>query len=212
MQHLKHVQMTTVVGTLLSPEEASDLTVAAAMHEDALPDDVLPSLGRKFLCRYYRLALDAGQGTLLLAMDGGIPQGFLLLTFRNVNPTAAVRAMDLLFFLRHAIKRPTLILSACVQRIKASNTTFSEATAEIALIAVAHRYQGRGVGRALVERAHEVCAQRGVAAIMTKSANAAWIDFYQRNYAATVADSFTVLGKNYRTVHMPVGNAYEPIN
>lgn len=169
----------------------------AALHAEALPGDVLPSLGRHFLKEYYALVMDSQSQTVIGFSDGEDLIGFCQVSWRPIELGQFVlkRPSMLLDIAALALRDPRRFLrGVAASRYRPHGL---EGVPDIAFIAVRPARQGEGVGRALVAEANRQAAQRGHSALMTKTSNELAAGMYQRHFSARVVGTRRIAGMRY---------------
>lgn len=125
---------------------------AVAIHQEALPEDFLPSLGTSFLSTLYQ-GLIGKRGIFgFVALEKGEVIGFVLGTedmdkFLKVGLLSNFIKLSLLLFLQ-ILKKPT-ILKNIFETFFYSHKE-SGPKAELVVIALDEAYRGRGLGKTLV--------------------------------------------------------------
>lgn len=169
------------------PAGPQDAAALADIHSAALPDDVLPRLGRNFLQNvFYPLVLGHGDTDCIVAGDGPCPDGLLVLARAPQALTAALAVR------RHRILAALVcqgwraaplaldMLCAARGRVRELNVaveTYRQAW-EIYILAVHPRAQGRGLGSALVAAA---LARLAAPLLIVKTASETAKGFYEGN-------------------------------
>jgi ribosomal protein S18 acetylase RimI-like enzyme len=178
---------------ILSSDELEDVV---KIHMAALPDDVLPNLGRGILIDYYKgLLADKSQHLFGVVSDKQV-LGFCLLSIGQVGLWRLLlnfRGVFSLAFL--VILKTKIFYSGVIQAIKTLPLNSGEA--EVSFIAVAPAYQGMGLGKLLLDHALRICKVENIKAIKTKTSNQQLKDFYLRKYEAVEVDRFSVNRRCY---------------
>ena len=181
---------------LIETAKPADVASIVAIHRDALHDDVLPSLGPKFLNDFYSWAITRPDQHLAVALDGDRVEGFCLLSLRPMSVTKVLRPKHLAALARVGILHPRLVASAIVQMTKPTVSDWDDA-AEIAFIAVDPGMSGQGIGRFLMDEAASVARLNGRRQVATKTANTRLAHFYVRVYRARITTTFRAGGRAY---------------
>lgn len=177
----------------------------AALHAEALADDVLPALGSRFLRTYYDLVLESPSQTVAGVADGEELIGFCQVSWSPMRTSHVVlrRPSALLDIGLLALSDPRRFLrGAAASRYRPARL---EAGPEIAFIAVKPARQGEGVGRTLVAEANRLAARRGHVTLVTKTSNEAAVELYRRQFSARVAESRRIGGITYHFLTWNVG-------
>lgn len=180
---------------------AGSVAAVARLHRLALPDDILPALGKAALEAYYRAMLGSGRAELIGAEADGRLAGFILASFGAPSIAAAlgsslVRLAPKVAAL--AVTQPRLLLDAVLS--VTSSGRQPAAGSEISYIAVHPHFQRRGVGSALVARLHELLGKRGVSTCRTKTLldNRHVVELYAQVFARVeVIDTYDGFRRHY---------------
>lgn len=175
---------------------AGELDDVVKIHMVALPDDVLPKLGKQTLINYYESVLaDKSQHLFGVVSDKRV-LGFCLVSIGRIGLWRLFCSFRGLFSL--------VTLMACHPRIFYSGVKQAMRTlpldtgaAEISFIAVAPACQGMGLGKSLLDYAIQICKDEKVATMQTKTSNQQLRDFYLHEYGAVEVDGYAVDGKRY---------------
>jgi ribosomal protein S18 acetylase RimI-like enzyme len=181
---------------LVESAKPADVASIVAIHCDALPHDVLPSLGPVFLYDFYSLAMKQPGQHLAVAREGDRVEGFCLLSLRPISVTRLLRPKHLAALVKVGIVRPRHVVSAIVQMRKPTVSDWDVA-AEIAFIAVDPRMTGRGIGQVLMDDAASVARQNGRRQVATKTANTRLVQHYVRVHGARIKTTFRAGGRAY---------------
>lgn len=174
------------------------------IHIMALPDDVLPNLGPEALLNYYKRVFADESQILLGAIENDQIVGFCQISMQQVNLLTNVWSFrTLLGLVNLAIRHPQIFYSGVKQFIK--STAVDESTAEISFIAVKPEYQGNGLGRALLDYANQLCVNKKLFSMQTKTANQQLKKFYIREFQAKELYSFDVGRKKYSLLKWSTG-------
>lgn len=185
----------------LTPQLIGDV---AAIHSKSLPDDFLPNLGIDFLVEtFYPSVLRSDHGKVFIAIHcDNIPVGFVLVTLDSADLLKGIFRDRLLDFLkvgfrssfssfRNLINNFQIVVSGLF-----SNTT--QNTGEIYIIAVKNSFQGKGVGKLLVNKSIEFLMEHNIRGIRIKTlaSNINWIGFFKKKGWKTEKE-FQLIGNNY---------------
>jgi ribosomal protein S18 acetylase RimI-like enzyme len=176
----------------------------AAIHCEALPDDVLPALGKKFLITYFKLALEHPRQRLFGAKLDGELIGFCHLSVTPMSTAFVLRSepRTLVDILKLAWRDPKILCRGI--GLALSRPRWLRSESEIAFIAVKNRLQGRGVGTQLVTFANTLASRLGIFRIATGTANTIALKMYQTKFRASTVDTRTVCGRSYWFVRWDV--------
>lgn len=177
----------------------SDLTEVVNIHIQALPNDVLPSLGENVLNKYYKKALSDETQVIFGAYHQSKLLGFCLVSTRPISLVSVVFNIDgLVALLKLALIKPREFYLGIMQAVKKED--FSQEVAEISFIAVSPKYQGKSIGRDLIGFATQWGFNEGIKYFQTKTANELLLTYYIKEYAAEVLSSYNLCGKHYSEV------------
>ncbi|MBT8199379.1 MAG: GNAT family N-acetyltransferase [Acidimicrobiia bacterium] len=137
-------------------EEAHERDVPSivSLHAEAFPDSFLTSLGGLFLDWYYRSIVSSPNGICLVAIDGGIPIGFVAGRIEPGGNTGFAGLTKLVPFaarlaVSHPIRLAQLGRRFLWQRREAE--TLVEADSELTSLGSSRQRRGEGIGRKLVK-------------------------------------------------------------
>jgi ribosomal protein S18 acetylase RimI-like enzyme len=158
-----------VAVTRVSSADVRQCRQAAALHVSQIHFGLLPLLGSSFLARLYQAVAGAPRGGLWIATQGDDALGFLCgcadldFVYRHVFRHHAIRLACAagVSLLRPDVLRRVPALLRYPQRSRKAEQLSREmsARAELLAIAVSPRAQGRGIGKALVQRFEDFLAQ-----------------------------------------------------
>jgi len=181
----------------------------ARIHQGALPDDFLPSLGLAFLERvYYPATFTSPRGANLVALDCEAPVGFVTIAHDTTAFTRDVLRGRLTAMawsaLRAAVRRPSRLLVSAEVLCSVITRPADSVAGEIVLIAVDAGHRGRGFGRALVAAALGYLREHGVDFCTTKTlaSNTSVIRMYEQ-MGWHVRETFRLIGRDYVTLVSP---------
>ena len=144
----------------------SECAEAAAIHVEALPDDVLTMLGESFLTSLYQGIARRPGGFIHVAERDGVIVGFVSgATDAGVVGRGAIRQQWLSLMVSataRVLTRPSLILRALDVFRRRSRRDEANTRAELLSIAVRSPYRGQGVGHALLESFNQEMRRRSV--------------------------------------------------
>lgn len=169
------------------------------IHLESLPEDVLPSLGRNVLKKYYEKVVSDKAQMIFGAFSDDQLLGFCLLSSKPVGLFRLFLNLDgLLALSRFALLRPKSFFLAIMQSLKKEN--IGQDAAEISFIAVLPKYQGKSIGRGLISYGVQWCFKRGIKYVQTKTANEFLLSYYVREYSAEILSSYDLFGRHYSEV------------
>lgn len=182
---------------MIRPVLTSDSIVITKIHSKALAGDFLPSLGFKFLRTFYEgIVGKPGVYGFLFEEDGKI-QGFVVGTRDSSNffwQTLKSRFLQLaLLLFIQIIRKPSLIKNVVETFLYPKKD--AGVRAELVIIAVDRNYQGKGLGRQLVDALEEAFGKTGIKLYkLTVHANKKSVGFYEHlGYSRTA--EFSLYGK-----------------
>jgi ribosomal protein S18 acetylase RimI-like enzyme len=200
-----------VINFEIRPIRESDIAAQTVLHQESLPDDVLPNLGEKTLLRYYKKSF-VERATRTHILLGAFQQqqlvGFCQVCVGGTNFIEIVRLDTLLALARLILLRPTVLCNGIVQFLHASSA--GDKTAEIAFIAVSPGARGNGVGTALILRAMDLCKEKSVQCFQTKTSNERFCEFYKKTFGAKEILVIRGLGAIYHVLRWPCQRLSRP--
>lgn len=197
----------TISQLVVREVRSSEIKSVAEVHAAALPNDIFPSLGARFLLDYYSHSLEPhskDKAKLLGAFDGDHLVGFCQIV---LIPTSFLKTIKLRAFPRILILlliRPWVFLNAIIQLFFA--VKLENGIAELAFIAVDPAYQRCGVGRSLISAAMSQASKNKISWIITKTANKQLSSFYQNKLKAQVVKCFSTLWRDYEILRLPINS------
>ncbi len=173
----------------------------ASIHAMVLPNDLLPNLGMRFLEKYYNSIVNSPYSEVMIAIDNSKVVGFINLSFAPELHMKWIMKKNIIA-LAFAIFRlsffsPNRVLEALsVSNIKPDVPIDS---AEISFIAVTPFQQKKGIGRQLVEEAHNILWQKKIQYIFTKTlkSNNYIQKIYKKNWNAEIIQEVQIKEKEY---------------
>lgn len=165
---------------------SEDIQTVAAIHQRALPDDFLPSLGSSFLEKvFYPAVLESTHATGLVATAGSKLLGFAIVATHSQKLIQdVVRHKPPRFtkeLTRYITKSPHhLIQTLALGRVSQENLPAGK-VAEIYLIAVDPCQQGKGTGNMLVAASVQLAKDHALDGICIKTlkTNTRWVAYFQ---------------------------------
>jgi len=136
--------------TSLSKEDINDI---AKIHLEALSQDFLPSLGKKFLEVFYKGVLKVPNSFALISKDNNTITGFIIGTsnmtnfFKKVIKSKAVYLSFIVFI--KIINNPKIIKNVIDSLFYTANE--KGPAAELVIIAIDNNYRGKNIGKELVK-------------------------------------------------------------
>ena len=157
----------------------------AALHARALPADVLPALGPRFLMQYHGLALASPSQAVLGALRDGRLVGFCQLSFAPLTTLAVLKARPsaLLSVLRLAVRDAGVLIRGIRM---AKRPSALRGAPEIAFIAVHPDWQRKGIGKSLIAQAGRLVSDKGFIRVVTKTSNVVAKRMYEDAFHARV--------------------------
>lgn len=181
-----------------------DVCAVADIHTDALPDDLLPRLGRSFLAKnYYASILKSKYSTVIVAELDNRIVGFVNLSFNATKhaiwflltnlPSLLISSVRLCF------KDRTFIFNMLFSFLNNAAVDIPKGAAEISFIAVDPSCHGKGVGKKLVEESNKTALQRGISQLFTKtlSSNIHVQNMYIKGWGARIVSTVKIGAKEY---------------
>jgi len=151
---------------MIIPLQREHAASVAKLHCAALAGDFLPSLGQSFLTVFYQGVMDLGVGFGFVAIEDGLPVGFVLgsadtsALFKQVVVSRAVtlglRAVPAI------IRKPALVANVLETFLYPSKEGAVPEKAELVVIGFDAAYRGRGLGRGLVNALNDAFRAQGV--------------------------------------------------
>lgn len=139
---------------MLREMKVVDVPQVVKIHQDALPNDFLPSLGEEFLAVLYQANLGTKDAWVTVYRDEGKVWGFVMGTvnFKNFFLSTLISNWLKFSFIiaKQLIRKPSL-LSKVLQTFLYSRKEKSDINAELVVIAVDNSNQGRGIGTKLIQ-------------------------------------------------------------
>ena len=169
----------------------------AALHAEALTDDILPALGPRFLTRYYTKALGSTAQTLIGVTDSSGLVGFCQLSLSPMSVGTVLRSDPsmVLPILKLALVDARTLINGISMVLSRPNEVLG--IPEIAFIVVRSTYRGRGIGSRMVTAANRVAARNGQSSVMTKTANLAARVMYETKFGARVLATTMISRRQY---------------
>lgn len=178
---------------------ADELEDIVTIHISALPNDVLPRMGKKALTNFYwGMYCDKSQHLFGVLLEKKI-RGFCLLSIGQIGmgrkffSFTGLISMALLMF-----NEPSIFYSGIRQAIYSA--PLKNDGAEISFIVVSPSYQGLGIGRLLIDYAVQLCREQKIATIQTKTSNLQLRDFYINEYNAVEINRYSINKRIYSTL------------
>lgn len=192
--------MCSVGGSLTSVRaiKLHEIAAVVGIHMAALPDDVLPNLGRETLTRYYKRALSSSNNKkvyMVGAFKGQILIGFCQIAFKPVSLFNIIKIDTIFRIIFLVLSRPGVFLNGLIQYLMTID--LDEKSAELAFIAILPSYQSAGVGKRLILEAKVISAEQGKEWIVTKTANKRLSEYYINRLHARKIKSFRGVGVIY---------------
>lgn len=188
---------------LIRPATFADVDAVVSIHRAALPGDVAPSFGPRFLGRFYRRLIESPDQHLLVSSDDDV-DGFCAVSMRPAPLIGSLRPADVAYFATRVVRSPRLIARTVLQARRPAVADWDRRS-EVAFVAVDQRSAGQGHGTALIRAATTLVADAGRDLVVTKTANTRFAEFYRRELGAAVVDRFTALGQTYVVLEWPSG-------
>lgn len=175
----------------------------AHIHAEALPEDLLPQLGKWFLEKgYYRSLVDSPYSLVIVAKKHSQILGFVNLSFdpgKHIARMIKTKMLRLLVAMVRVSCVSPLRIVEIFSAVARANAEVPENSAEIAFIAVKPDFQGQGIGKQLVEQANTLSKEQGIQYLFTKTlksnVHVQWM--YQKYWNARIMKEIRILNKNY---------------
>lgn len=169
----------------------------ADIHFEALPEDVLPSLGIKFLRSYYKYILNNESQYVLGVFKNDKLVGFCQLSFSHVKilDFFKIYPLKILHLLKLIMLQPKKILIGLfflIYRFQSKQTY-----PEICFIAVKKKFQRTGLGSNIIEKINKISRSKGFKSITTKTSNKIACIFYRDKFNAVIEDKVNIFGLTY---------------
>ncbi len=155
----------------------------AKIHFQTLSDDFLPSLGINFLKSFYQGIIGQPGVYIFTEVQKNNVYGFVV-GVKNSKKffTLAIRSNPLklsLFLLLAVIKNPFLIRNIFETILYPSKT--KKPLGELVVIAVARKYQGKGIGKKLINSLEKKFVEKGITKYkLTVYSDKSAINFYEK--------------------------------
>ncbi len=180
----------------------NELSDVVNIHSAALPDDVLPSLGKTLLTKFYQSAIEDCSQRIFGGFSDGRLLGYCLISKRHLGLMKLFFSFQGLCSLSALLlSRPQLFYSGLKQAMR--TLPLKSDTAEIAFFVVSPAHQGGGIGKAMLDYAVQVCREEKVTFLQTKTANQTLRNYYMKKYFAEEVDRYSVCGKIYSVLKWP---------
>ncbi len=177
----------------------NELTKVVDIHLESLPEDVMPSLGRDALKKYYEKVVSDKMQMLFGAFLEDQLVGFCLISSKPVGYLRSIVNLNgLIALCRLVLLQPDRLYLGIMQFIRKEDLEHD--AAEILFIAVSPKYQGNSIGRELISYGVQCCFNRGIKFIQTKTANELLLSYYIREYSADILSSYNLCGRRYTEV------------
>lgn len=189
-----------VVGTddyTIGKLDYSYIEQIVSIHQSELGEDILPSLGRKFLLRYYQVVLLDRAQVILGAVSGNQLLGFSQVSFSPIGIVTILKEDPWLMFhlINLALFRSRKFVKGIIMAI--DRAFFVEWFPEIAFIIVRGKYQKKGIGKELVRASNQLARENGISYMTTKTSNCIARFMYENLFNATVTRTKKILGIEY---------------
>lgn len=193
--------MTQIECLPLTEEYLSDI---ASIHCKALKNDLLPSLGHRFLHKvYYATLLNNSSFKTVVAFYDKKPVGFVQVCINRDSckyiplllkkaPLGFSRAL-----LRLVIHNPYRMIEGFL--VTRYVPEVPDESSEITFIAVTPDYQGKGIGKLLARQTYGLVKGLGSRVCITKTLKKNYhiVKMYQILFNARIVDEFKILNKEY---------------
>ena len=183
----------------------SDLSTLVSIHSLALSHDFLPSLGENTLRRYYSYAFSLQSNNklkLLGSYEGPTLVGFCVLAFEPTSIAWLLNPFSILRIFLLAFTKPPIFINGFVQWLYSFKSI--HCCPEITFFAVTPVRQGLGIGHRLIAAALELCRERNINCLVTKTANHRLSHYYQNTFGAKVVESFNSFDSYYSILKFPI--------
>jgi len=184
--------------------EPTDIPDIVRVHITAMSDDVLPSLGKSTLARYYNRALlhhSSSEMSMIGAYKDQALIGFCQVSLQPVSFRRIIKFDTFSCILYLAVARPGIFLNGIIQSLRMIRLDGD--TAEIAFIAVMPDFQSCGIGKKLISEAMKICSGWGVRWILTKTANSRLREYYISKLNAKTIKQIRGFGVAYHILKWP---------
>lgn len=174
-------------GFIVREASRSDIHSMAAIHQEALPNDYLPSLGRKFLEGYFFPCVFSSPRTkTFVCMAGNRVVGFVIACEDGdqlAKRLGSFRPFRLALHLLAASARNWKTAVRTLETAARGSGRPANVRSELYLIAVSSEARGQGAGGALVKQLREYLLESGHAQCRVKvdEADAEANAFYEKN-------------------------------
>lgn len=166
------------------------------IHSAALPEDVLPSMGKTLLINYYKNAITDPSQLIIGGWSDGNLLGFCLISQKHLGLLNIFMSIHGIYcMLATMLLRPRLFYSGLIQSMK--SLSLKKNTAEIAFIAVLPSHHGNGIGKLILDYGIQICRESNVEFVQTKTSNKKLRNYYVKKYFAEEIDNFVISGTEY---------------
>ncbi len=174
----------------------SELAEVVNIHVHALPEDVLPSLGKNILTKYYNNIINDRSQKLFGVYLTGKMMGFCLVSTSRAGIGAVIATKQgLIAVIKLMLFKPKIFYIGLMQAFKRFETV--DDAAEISFIAVSPNYQGQGAGKEMLIYANKWCRESGITFIQTKTANQSLRSFYLKKFSAEEVRKYRLVDRCY---------------
>lgn len=181
----------------------------AQIHSRALPDDVLPNLGRELLHEYYKSVFKEKDKNLFGVISKDQVIGFCMVSSTSTGLIDVILSKHgILQLIKLIFKKPKIFILGLMQASK--KVYKSKFTAEIVFVAVDPVYQEMGVGSTLLLHVNKWCRNNGFLFLQTKTANQFLRDYYLNKFNAKIITQYTLFDRHYSELKWPTSIATEP--
>jgi ribosomal protein S18 acetylase RimI-like enzyme len=188
------------------PIELQHLNVVATLHYDTLPDDFLPALGLSFLKKaYYPAVVKSPYAKTFIAQDDKQIAGCITIATDGelfIKEVIANNMVKLcLYAMYKAIRSPKFLYLSFELFWSSITGKPDPVKGEIIFIGVNREYQGKGIGKLLVNSALDHLKQNSIKFCRTKTLekNTNVINMYE-NMGWKVRDHFSLITRKYVTI------------